>query len=210
MSSVPLALRLNERVLPILDRVRDKVPRETYVQKMLAEVGAQMVTRWNFLQARGEVAIDPQGQVVVRLADLRPLVLGPENPTANVRVRFPPVIFEHIQHAAEISSAIKTRGGGAPYPSVLAFCEDYLVDAIALKASEADMKRAREAARAQAEEELLEAERARRRAHLESGGDPPEAEPESTSEAPSAEEGFSPSSGPVVGLELEDPSSDGS
>jgi len=183
MPSSVLNLRLSDATLTMLDRLcelrkgphgEDLSPEE-FVFGVLQQVGAAWSARWNLIHAHGSCAVDPQGQVVITLAELpEDLPVGTGSPNANLHVEMPDLTLDRIDHAYAMNVAFSVhQGKGNPWPTLTAWTESFLTDAIAIATAQIEDEREAKAVEAMKRKQLLELERRRRRAQLE-GGESPE------------------------------------
>jgi len=208
MPAVYLNVRLSDQALTMLDRLRqqkkgpngEETSRERYLFTALREAGGSWTQRWNLLRAHGSVAIDPTGQMTIPATAVPNLPIGEGSPNANVRVLMPDLVLERVKRAAEMNAGVRVHAGVPnPWPTVVAWCEAFLTDYVAIHVSALEDEREKGAVDLFDKHRRVEVERARRRAALdsqESGG--------GESEAPS-ESLPAPSSAPVAVLEAPSP-----
>ena len=187
MPPVTLHLRLSENALTMIDKLRTQrkdptgaeVSRERWVFQQLREVGSSWAMRWNLAQAHGQVAVDPQGQVLISLSEIPDLPVGEGTPNANIHVLVPDVVLEQVRHAYLMNAAFLVHGGTPnPWATMVPWAEKFLTDAAAINLSALEDQRAQAAADYLERQERLVAERARRLKAIAEGQ--PEPEPSSS------------------------------
>jgi len=188
MPAVTLNLRLSDNALSMLDELRlmkldphgAEISRERWVFLALRSVGGNWTQKWNLLQAHGSVVAlqTPEGQLVVNLSNVPDLPVGEGSPNATLHVRMPDVVLELLKHAANINAAVRLQATKAnPWPTVTAWAEGYLTDAIAIAHAALETERADAEVDSFEGKEAIEAMRIRRLRQLEEDR---QAEPESS------------------------------
>jgi hypothetical protein len=183
MTTAVLNLRLSENALTMLDRLRAPTgaSRDRWAHGAMIEAASGAVGKWNLLEAHGSVILDDQGQLVVEPKDVPPMEIVAGSPNAQFHLSFPAVVLDHLAHAAQLSAAARIHHGlRNPWPTVNAWAEHYLTDAIALAQTQVDAARAKAELDREEKATRLEAERARRRAQAESEGSEPAPSPSGT------------------------------
>jgi hypothetical protein len=176
MTTDVLSLHLSDNAMSMLEQLvaakgAGAPTAAQWVRKTIVEAGAGTVARWNLLQAHGRVTLDDHGRVVAEAKDIPPMVVAAGSPNAQFAVVLPIVVMNHVVHCAQLSVAVRAHANlPNPWPTVNAWAEDYLTDAIALALTEVEAAKAKSALDYQERQERVEAERARRKAQLESSG----------------------------------------